>query len=84
MSVHGAELCRGDGVCKYLDDDTNHCVIYENRPLFCNVDEAYDAYFRPHMSRAEYNVHNSNACKQLQSLQANKLYRRGVIICHYL
>ena len=24
--------------CKFLDEETNLCIIYENRPDFCNVD----------------------------------------------
>ncbi len=31
----------GNGVCKFLDLETNLCKIYESRPLICRVDEAH-------------------------------------------
>lgn len=33
------ELDRGDLVCKYLNEDTNLCDIYEERPIFCRIIE---------------------------------------------
>lgn len=30
-------LDRGDGICRYLDDATSHCRIYDKRPEYCNV-----------------------------------------------
>ncbi len=31
----------GNGVCKFLDLETNLCKIYESRPLICRIDEAH-------------------------------------------
>ncbi|GAA6787556.1 hypothetical protein AOH128_03610 [Helicobacter pylori] len=31
----------GNGVCKFLDLETNLCKIYESCPLICMVDEAH-------------------------------------------
>ncbi len=28
-------LHNGDGICRYLDLETNLCTIYENRPILC-------------------------------------------------
>jgi Fe-S-cluster containining protein len=60
------ELDRGDGVCRYLDETTNLCRIYEKRPLVCRVDAAYEAWFQGHMSRADYYAANLQACRTLQ------------------
>ncbi len=35
------EFDAGNGVCKFLDLETNLCKIYESRPLICRVDEAH-------------------------------------------
>jgi Fe-S-cluster containining protein len=64
-SIHFAEYHDGNGVCKYLDDKTNLCTIYDKRPLLCNIDKAYDAYFKAYMTREEYNNQNLNVCKLL-------------------
>ena len=60
------ELDRGDGVCKYLSG--NLCSIYENRPLFCRVDECYP-FFAEQMTREEYDRMNSAACEQLKKME---------------
>lgn len=62
-----AELDRGDGICKYLSG--NECSIYEERPLLCNVDKAYDIYFRPYISRAKYYEITKRACDKLIKLE---------------
>lgn len=62
-----AALDRGDGVCRYLEDDL--CSIYEQRPLFCRVDECYDLYFASLMSRDEFYRANSRICQALREQQ---------------
>lgn len=37
-----SEFDRGDGTCKYYDDDTKLCTIYEDRPLICRIDDMFD------------------------------------------
>ena len=54
----------GDGVCRYLSK--NICTIYENRPLMCRVDEAYEKIFSASMTREEYYRLNENACEALK------------------
>ena len=66
-SIHFAELHNGDGVCKHLDGNTNLCTIYEQRPLLCNIDEAYDVHFKNYMTRDEYNMKNHDACEDLRN-----------------
>jgi len=36
----------GKGVCVYFNTETNLCEIYNNRPLICRVDDAYEIYFK--------------------------------------
>lgn len=57
---------RGDGVCKYLNEKTNLCEIYENRPLICRVDEMYEKYFYKFYDRETYYELNYKVCKKLK------------------
>lgn len=61
-----AELDRGDGVCKFLDN--NLCSIYDSRPLLCRVDDMYQAYFKNMMSRDDYERLNRENCAKLKNL----------------
>lgn len=61
-----ADLDRGDGICRYLND--NECSIYNERPLLCRVDESYETFFSELYSREEYYRINREACKMLKSL----------------
>lgn len=62
-----ADLDRGDGKCIYFDDKTNLCTIYEDRPIKCNVDKIYEAYFKNTMSLEEYYKLNYKACEKLRN-----------------
>lgn len=59
-------LDRGDGTCKFFDDITKLCTIYEQRPLICNIDKTYDQYFKNHMSLQDYYELNYKACQLLK------------------
>ncbi len=61
------KLNRGDGVCKYFDEKSNLCSIYENRPTECNIDAMYDIYFTDRISREQYYELNYRACKELKN-----------------
>lgn len=63
LSETYADLDRGDGVCKYLK--ANLCSIYEDRPLKCRVDEAYNTYFKSKMSLEIYYKLNYEICEKL-------------------
>lgn len=67
------ELDRGDGICKYLSG--NLCSIYENRPLFCRVDECYELFFKEEMTMEEYYNANSEMCEHLREKEREQ--------CHY-
>ncbi len=63
----------GNGVCKFLDSETNlckiyesrPCKIYESRPLICRVDEAYKKLYS-HIPLKEFYVKNAEVCNALQ------------------
>ncbi|WP_240443577.1 YkgJ family cysteine cluster protein [Helicobacter pylori] len=43
----------GNGVCKFLDLETNLCKIYESRPLICRIDEAHKKLY-PHIPLKDF------------------------------
>ncbi len=61
------ELDRGDGTCRYYDDEKRLCSIYDKRPLLCNVDAYYDTYLKDQMSREAYYQMNLAVCEQLKN-----------------
>ena len=62
------ELDRGDGVCKYFNDNTKLCDIYNNRPDKCNIDKMYQLYFKRIMTKEEYYQLNYDACEKFKSI----------------
>lgn len=67
-----ADLNRGDGICKFFDQNSSLCTIYENRPLICNVDAMYTTYFADKMSKSEFYELNYAGCQVLKQLQKNR------------
>lgn len=59
------------GVCKHLDEETNLCRIYSERPIFCNVDAFYDKYLRGKMTREEFYRQNKGACYKFQGRESS-------------
>jgi len=57
----------GDGVCKFLDQETNLCTIYNERPLLCRVDATYELLYQDQMSREEFYAMNYEECKKLKA-----------------
>ncbi len=47
----------GNGVCKFLDLETNLCKIYESRPLICRVDKAHKKLYS-HIPLKEFYAKN--------------------------
>lgn len=60
-------LALSNGICKYLDQTTNLCKIYEQRPIHCNVDAYYKKYMKGKMSIEEFYVMNMECCKELKN-----------------
>ena len=61
-----SDLNRGDGICKYFDEQTHLCSIYDERPEKCNIDKAYERLFKGVVTKEEYYKQNSLACKELK------------------
>ncbi|SFC34559.1 hypothetical protein SAMN02910398_02045 [Butyrivibrio sp. YAB3001] len=61
-----ARLDRGDGICKYFDEATRLCKVYEHRPLICNVDAMYENCYAEIISRPQYYELNKQACRLLK------------------
>lgn len=55
-----SSLHNGDGVCHFLKG--NLCSIYENRPIFCRIDECYQTFFKDKLSYEEYIYLNYTYC----------------------
>ena len=56
-----------DGSCKHLDKLTNLCKIYNERPIFCRVDEYYDKFLSDKMTREEFYRQNKDICLKFQN-----------------
>lgn len=56
-----------DGSCKYLNKETNLCNIYDERPIYCRVDDYYDKYLSSEMSREEFYRQNKEICRRFQN-----------------
>ena len=65
-------LDRGDGVCRYFDDNTKLCLIYSQRPIICNVDEFYNSYYTGKMTKEEFYKLNYEGCRELKERYEDK------------
>ncbi len=59
-------LDRGDGICRYFNEKTNLCDIYENRPDICRVDFMYKQHFSKIYNWNDFCEYNLKICEQLQ------------------
>lgn len=55
-----------NGICRYLDQVSNLCTIYDKRPIFCNIDKFYTKFVSDKMSRENFYVLNKRECLKLQ------------------
>lgn len=68
----------GTSICKHLDQTTNKCTIYQERPLICNVTEYHNCSLKlangtsetPKINKDEWYEINYQSCKRLKD--ANK------------
>ena len=65
-------LALSDGVCRYLDQESNLCMIYDSRPLHCNVEAYYYKYMKDAMSIDEFYEMNSEYCQKLKNSSGEK------------
>lgn len=56
----------GTTICRFFDEKSGLCHIYNHRPPICNTDVMFERYFSKFMTREEYDRKNEDACKQLE------------------
>ena len=56
-----------NGICKFLDEQTNLCKIYSMRPIFCNVDAYYEKYLKQTITREQFYSQNKESCRKIRS-----------------
>ncbi len=59
---------RGDGICKNYNTMNHKCLIYNKRPILCNVDRFYDVYLEKTMTREEWHNLNYECCNKLKKV----------------
>lgn len=66
--VNGQDaLDRGDGTCRYYDDASRQCTVYETRPLACNVDQGFSLFFESRISATAFYMSQALACTALHA-----------------
>ena len=85
----GAQCCRNwnpayfdknivdeNGICIYLNTQTNLCTIYEKRPIFCRTYAWYEKTYSSTMSLERYLHEQKMGCKTLKKIaeRRNKNY----------
>jgi hypothetical protein len=60
-------LTNKNGECKYLNQETNLCMIYDKRPDFCNITKSYYKYYATEMSLEEFYQVNKAYCVKLKN-----------------
>lgn len=60
-------LNRGDGVCRYYDEKTRLCTIYETRPLVCRVEDFYQTYLQDKISWRKFVRINIEVCQKFKN-----------------
>jgi len=59
-------LDRGDHACRYYEDSTHRCSIYDERPIICNVEAFYEKYMKSKMSKEMFFKLNYSVCEKLK------------------
>lgn len=67
-TILGKNMALPNGVCKFLDQNTNLCRQYGCRPIFCNVDMYYERYLEKYISREEWYEENIKMCRLLKNI----------------
>lgn len=65
----------GDGKCKHYSKNDG-CLIYQERPLVCRIDEGYEKLFSMQVSLEEYYQKNIEVCNLLQQEKEYPLHYR--------
>ena len=62
------DMALPNGICKYLNQSTNLCSIYNRRPIFCNVEAFYEKFYSNKMTKEKFFNLNKRECKKIQRL----------------
>jgi len=58
-----------DGTCcKWLDKERNICMIYDDRPLICNVDKWWKERLQGKISLEEWYEIQADSCDELRAI----------------
>ena len=68
---------KGNGVCRYLVN--NLCCIYQNRPLFCNIEQMYLSIFKDTFTKQEFIKMNIEACIQIAEYFSDESVKQQII-----
>lgn len=60
-------LDKGDGTCRNLDETTNLCLIYDDRPDICRVELQYRKNYETLYSWDDFVTLNLKVCESLPS-----------------
>lgn len=60
-----ASLMDASGKCHYFDEKTHHCLIYDHRPVVCNVSKMYEQHYQSVMPEKEFYRKNLEICLAL-------------------
>lgn len=60
------DLNDGTGTCIHYDKRSRCCRIYAKRPIKCNIQKAYEIYFKDKISYKDYLAANYVACRKLK------------------
>ena len=66
-SEHLSQFDRGDGICKFLNISSNLCTIYDERPIFCRIEDYYEKYLKQKMSWEQFTQMNVDICVKFQN-----------------
>ncbi len=53
-------------MCKYYDEQSKLCSVYNERPVICNVDQYYETVLKGTVERAAYYSSNYAVCEKLK------------------
>jgi Fe-S-cluster containining protein len=58
----------GNGTCKYFDNISSSCKIYEARPNICRIDKMYEIKYNNFFTKNDFYIENSKVCNKLQEI----------------
>jgi Fe-S-cluster containining protein len=56
----------GNGTCKYFDNISAECKIYNGRPDICRVDKMFELEYSKYVTKHTFYMGNASVCNSLQ------------------